>query len=298
MTIFNYAVFDGQLLPLDQAQISIFNPSLFSSFGIYETVKVDKGRPFYLDDHLHRLLQSARMLDMDLDVSTESLAHWFQMLVQVDPQATWSLKIIAFGPTDPTSKPIIAMHPTRLPTYPYALYQKGASVVLYEGQRLLPACKSLNTLVNYLARRKAEQMGALEGVLHYNGHLTEGARTNLFAVQNGQLVTAPTSDVLSGITRDVIVQVMQSTHHPVLETQLPIDLSLYEEMFISSTSMHVMPVTEVEGRPIGNGQVGPVTKVAMAQFDAHYRQYMESLQGVFGYGGRHKTRVRCDVGDS
>jgi len=175
LTIFDYAVFDGQLLPIDQAQISIFNPSLFSSFGIYETVKVDKGRSFYLDEHLHRLLQSAKMLDMDLSVNTTSLADWFQMLMAVDPQATWSLKIIAFGPTDPTSKPIIAMHPTRLPTYPYALYQKGASVVLYEGQRLLPACKSLNTLVNYLARRKAEQMEALEGVLHYNGYLIASA---------------------------------------------------------------------------------------------------------------------------
>lgn len=277
MTIFDYAVFDGQLLPLDQAQISIFNPSLFSSFGIYETVKVDKGRPFYLDEHLHRLLQSAQMLDMNLDVSTASLAEWFHKLVQVAPQATWSLKIIAFGPTDPTSKPIIAMHPTQIPTYPYALYKKGASVVLYEGQRLLPACKSLNTLVNYLARRKAEQMGALEGVLHYNGYFTEGARTNLFAVQSGQLVTAPTSQVLSGITRDVILQVMQSTNHPVLETQLSVDLSLYEEIFISSTSMHVMPVTEVEGRQIGNGQVGPITKVVMAQFETHYTQYMESL---------------------
>ena len=130
----------------------------------------------------------------------------------------------------------------------------------------------MNTLVNFLARREANEAGALEGILHHNGYLTEGARTNLFAVRQGQLITPPNSDVLSGITRDVILQVMQDTEHPVIETSLPIDLSLYEEVFISSTSMHVMPITRIDGQPIGNGQVGSVTKLAMEKFKEHYHQ--------------------------
>ena len=140
----------------------------------------------------------------------------------------------------------------------------------------MPACKSLNTLVNYLARHKARQAGALEGLLHHNGYLTEGARSNLFAVQQGVLLTPPTGHVLSGITREVIMQLMQEAGHPVIEAPVSVDLSLCDEFFISSTSMHVMPITHIDRQPIGNGQVGTLTKLAMAKFREYYQSYMKS----------------------
>ena len=202
------------------------------------------------------------------------LAQWFDRLLQVDPLATWRLVIIAFGAVEPAAKPVIAMRPEALPTYPDHFYRDGAGAVLYEGRRAIPACKSLNTLVNYLARRAAIRAGELEGLLYHDGCLTEGARSNLFAVQAGQLVTPPAAEVLSGITRDIILQEMETTEHPVIEAPLSTDFSKYEEFFISSTSMHVMPITRIDGRPLGSGQIGPVTKLAMARFEAHYRRVM------------------------
>lgn len=273
-SIFEYAILNGECIPAAQAQVSIFNQALLSSFGVYEAIKVERGRPFYLEGHLQRLLKSAQMLDLALEVEVAMLVNWFELLNQVDPQATWRLTIIAFGAVAAGDWPIIAMQPEPLRTYPDQLYRDGAQAVLFEGQRALPACKSLNTLVNFLARRAATQAGALEGLLHHAGYLTEGARSNLFAVRQGQLVTPPASAVLSGITRDLIVQVMKDTPYPVFEAWLSTDLSGYDEFFISSTSMHVMPVTRVGGQQIGSGQVGPVTKLAMNRFQAHYRQVM------------------------
>jgi D-alanine transaminase len=133
--------------------------------------------------------------------------------------------------------------------------------------------------VNYLARRAATRAGALEGLLHHEGYLTEGSRSNLFAVRQGQLVTPPENKVLSGITRDIVVRVMQETPHPVIEAPISIDLSLYEEIFISSTSLHIMPITRIDGQPIGNGQVGPVTHLAMERFERHYRQMLAGNEG-------------------
>jgi D-amino acid aminotransferase len=276
-SIFDVAIFNGRLLPLTEAAVSIFNPAYFSSFGVYETVKVDQGRPFYLEEHLRRLLQSAAMIDLDLQTDTDTLAGWFWQLASVEPQATWSLRIIALGGIEPGQGATLAMQATRLPTYPLAYYQTGAPAILFEGQRLLPTCKSLNTLVNYLARRKAQQANVLEGLLHHGGALTEGSRTNLFAVRDGVVLTPPTGEVLSGITRDVILQVMAEAGQPVWETAVPIDLAQYDEFFISSTSMHVMPITSIAGQPIGNGQVGAVTQQVMERFEAHYRAYMESV---------------------
>jgi branched-subunit amino acid aminotransferase/4-amino-4-deoxychorismate lyase len=270
--IFDYAIFNGDLTPVEQAQISIFNPAIFASFGIYETVKVDRGRPFYLEQHLSRLLESAQLVDIDLPVKIDTMITWFEKLRQVDPGATWSLRIIIIGATAAGAQPVIAMQPMPLTIYPADFYQNGAPAILYEGQRFLPKCKSLNMLVNYLSRREAGRVGALEGILHHQGYLTEGSRSNLFAVRQGQLLTPPGELVLSGITRDVIIQVMQETDYPIAERMLPIDISLYDEFFISSTSMHVMPITQIDGRSVGNGQVGPITKIAMARFEDHYRR--------------------------
>jgi branched-subunit amino acid aminotransferase/4-amino-4-deoxychorismate lyase len=272
--IFNYAILNGKLLPVDQARIPIFNKALLSSFGVYETMKVERGRPFYLQEHFLRLLNSAEMIDLELGVDIATLTGWFERLVKVDPQATWVLRILALGAVEAGASPIIAMWPEIPPTYPDTFYHNGAAAILYEGQRAIPACKSLNALVNYLARREAIRAGALEGLLHHNGYLTEGARSNIFAVRQGQLITPPASEVLSGITRDVILRVMQKTTSPVVEAPIPVDVSLYEEFFISSTSMHVMPITQIDDQPVGDGRVGPITKMVMARFEARYRQTM------------------------
>lgn len=270
--IFDYAVVDGRRVPFEQAQVSIFNKALWASFGVYESVKVDKGCPFYLEEHLRRLHQSAAMLDLGLELDITTLEGWFELLLEIDRQATWSLRIVALGASNPDERPIVAMQADVLPTYPETFYEKGTAAVLYAGQRSLPMCKSLNTLVNHLARRAAHQVGAVEGILHHNGYLTEGARSNLFAVRAGKLITPPAEEVLSGITRDIILQEMRETDFPVVEALLPVDLSLYDELFITSTSMHVLPVVRVNDQAIGDGRVGPVTRLAMARFNSHYQQ--------------------------
>jgi branched-subunit amino acid aminotransferase/4-amino-4-deoxychorismate lyase len=277
--IFDYTVVNGQLMPLAQAQISLFNKAYFSSFGVYEAVKVEQGRPFYLEEHLRRLQKSAAMLDLELGADVPTLAEWAGLLCQRDPQATWNLRILVLGAVEAGASPLIGMQPEPLATYPALFYESGARAVLYEGQRALPRCKSLNTLVNTLARRTATQAGALEGLLHHHGHLTEGSRSNLFAIHKGQLLTPPETEVLSGITRDIIIHMMRDTAYPIVEAPLPVDLSLYEEIFISSTSMHVMPLTRIGEAVVGDGQVGPVTRLAMERFAAHYRRVMRESRG-------------------
>ncbi len=99
--IFDYAIFNGKLLPINQAKISVFNNAFFTSFGVYETIKVDGGCPFYLEEHLRRLLKSAQKIDLPLDVDVNTLTNWFKQLVNVDVKATWTLKIIVLGATQP-----------------------------------------------------------------------------------------------------------------------------------------------------------------------------------------------------
>ncbi|MDM8527453.1 aminotransferase class IV [Anaerolineales bacterium HSG24] len=270
--IFDYAIFNGELLPVDKVQISLFTRSLYYGYGVFEFVKIDQGQPFYLEEHIRRLFKSAMMLDLKLKVDADTLMAWFQKLIEIDPQVTCNIRILALGEID--ANPVVAMKPEPLRIYPKSFYQDGATAILCEGARVVPTCKSLNYVVNYMARREAIRAGALEALLHHNGYLVEGAFSNFFIVQQGQLITSPESEVLSGITRNLVIQIMQETEYPVIETQILLDLSQYEECFITTTSMHVMPITQIDGQLVGDGQVGTITKMAMSQFETHYQEVM------------------------
>jgi branched-subunit amino acid aminotransferase/4-amino-4-deoxychorismate lyase len=267
-------VVNSSRMPREEAQTGLFNPAFLASFGVYETIKIDQGRPFYLEEHFYRLLRSAEMIELDLQTNLADLALAFDLLLEIDRHASWTLRILGLGALETMPGPIVAFQPLPLPTYPASFYEVGTRAVLYEGRRAMPQCKSLNTLINHMARRKADRHKKLEGLLYNDGYLTEGSRTSLFVVKNGRLLTAPQEWVLPGITRDVLVEVMRQTDYPVIEEPMPADLRLYQELFITSTSMHVMPITMVEDQKIGDGRVGPVTKLAMERFNEHYRAYM------------------------
>jgi D-alanine transaminase len=143
----------------------------------------------------------------------------------------------------------------------------------------MPACKSLNTLVNLLARRHALRAGAHEAVLCSNGKLTEGSRSNIFAVYKREVLTPPSNQVLPGITRDIVIKLAAEAGYTVRERSLWLaEVERYDEFFITSTSMHVMPVVEIDGIRVGNGCVGNVTSELMQRFEIYHHQYLERLR--------------------
>ncbi len=269
MSRFAHAVINGDLIPFDQATISLAHPVFLTSHGVYESIQVDTGHPFCLPNHLRRLIASAEWLAIDLP-PLETLLSWAQRLIHTLPPQTYALQILAIAPT--ATKPLlVAFLPKPLRRYSAELYEKGAAAITFAGERVLPQCKSLNTLINHLARAEAQRRDALEAILVSDGMFLEGARSNVFVVdETGQLLTPPAEKTLSGITKEVVLAEMTKTDHPPLARDIPVDTPL-REMFITSTSMHVMPITRLNGKPIGDGQVGEITKIAIARFEAFYR---------------------------
>jgi D-alanine transaminase len=158
-------------------------------------------------------------------------------------------------------------------------------VVTYAGCRHLPECKSLNTLVNFLARRHAVRVGAQEAVLCSDGRLTEGARSNIFAVHRGELCTPPAGQVLSGITRDIVLALAIESGILVRERSLYLaEVDEYDEFFVTSTSMHVMPVVAIDDRVVGRGRVGRVTAEMVRQFEVYHHKYFQTLGAQEAYG--------------
>lgn len=277
------AIVNGAVLPIEQARISLANPALLGAFGVYESIEVIGGVAFHLEDHLARLADSARMLDLELPCRMDELAGWVRHLMVANARADSFLRVVAWGDARNGDESVVAVLPQARPRYAEAFYRVGAPAVTFEGCRFMPACKSLNTLVNYLARRKAVRAGVLEGILYTDGQLTEGARSNLFVVRRGQLQTPPTDRTLSGITREVVLRLARAAGHRVAEVPIYLaDWDEFEECFLTSTSMHIVPVVRIDGRAIGQGEVGPVTRDLMERFAQYHASYLADQQTRIG----------------
>ncbi|NPA90887.1 MAG: hypothetical protein GXO55_05495 [Chloroflexi bacterium] len=259
---------NGQPIPAEEARVHIQNPAVLHALGVYETVQVLRGHPFCLDEHVRRLERSAEAIQLRLPASHRTLKRWVWDVVSTRPREDSTVRILAVN-GDPFTEPtvyVLLFPPVR---HPRELYERGACVVTYEGERALPTAKTLNTLVNFLARRAAEAAGCHEGLLVARDGIREGASSNVFVVIQGGLVTPPDHLVIAGVTRDIVIRLARERGYRLIFRPIPLSsMPDWDEMFITSTSRHVMPVTRVNGHPVGTGEVGPITQELSRAFEA------------------------------
>jgi len=272
---------NGRLIAPVDAHISVHNPAIYGSYGVYEALQVIGGTPFALRAHLHRLHQSARLLDLPLPATPETMAGWIAEVVTANRAPDCTVRIVVVG--DSAEGPVAFLWPQAPAVYPEAFYAGGASAVTFAAERFMPRAKSLNTLASFMARRAAVAAGAHEGLLHHDGRLTEGSNSNLFGVLDGRVLTPPASEVLSGVTRDILICLSVGDGDQIVEAPLLLeDVARWSECFITSTSRHVMPITSIDGVAVGGGRVGPRTRHLMALFERHFEAAIGQAYGSPG----------------
>jgi branched-subunit amino acid aminotransferase/4-amino-4-deoxychorismate lyase len=232
------------------AVLPLSNREVFFNFSVYESVKIKEGRALFIEDHLARLFESARRLRMEHQFRQDLLIESIEKLIEADSLQTASLRIQLIGGEEPQLFAFIQ----DLPVYPEHVYRAGVSVISYHGERVEPEVKSNCLLLNYIALREAQERGAFEAVLvDRNYKVLEGTRSNVFGIREHTLYT-PGRGVLEGVTRKYIIEAaeemgMQVVHAaPTLEE---LKDGIYEEFFISSTSMGALPVSSVDDVVIG-----------------------------------------------
>ncbi len=270
---------NGRLITPSDAHISIFNPVIFGAFGVYESIQLYQGAVFRLDDHLQRLADSAVAIELDLPADLATIARWTQEAIAANDCRDALIRMFALGPT-PGHAPEIFIWPETPRALPAEMYRQGVGAVTFHGERALPHAKSLNTLVNHLARTHAVAAGEHEGLL-VNRHqcVTEGSTSNLFVVQDGSLLTAPAEEVLAGVTQLELLKLANEMGLPVVQRPLPLaEQARWDEAFLTSTSRHVLPLVRIDGQPIGNGRPGLVTLRLREAFEAHFLAEIQRAQ--------------------
>jgi D-alanine transaminase len=270
------AFVNGRFLPWKDATVSIDDRGFQFGDGVYEVVRTYRGAPFELAAHLDRLNRSVKELSLSQPYSKAQWAQWIQQgLGQAGYEEAKVYIQITRGaaPRDhafpPEVRPTVVMTIRELHPLSLQIRRDGVSACTCEDLRW-GRCdiKSLNLLGNVLAREEARKAGVFEAILVKDGLVTEGSLSNVMAVQSGTIVTAPEGPrILSGVTRTVVLGLAEKENIPVEERFLPVD-SLYtaDEVFLTGTTLEVLGVVRVDGRTIGSGQPGPITKTLAARW--------------------------------
>jgi len=268
------------------AVVSVFDHGFLYGDGVFETLRAYHGRIFRLDEHLKRLKESARGLEISLPQTLPVLRRHLEETLLVNHLKNALLRICisrGYGPIglDPAlcRKPTFVIIPRVFKGYNPRQYHHGLKVSIVSVRRtpppaLDPQIKSANFLNNILAKIQAKRNHADEGLmLGVNGYLTEGSISNFFIVSRGQLYTPGVDQgILMGITRRFVIDLARQADIPVKETRLlPSDLYKADECFLTNTSMEIMPITKAEGFTIGDGKPGPVTRLLREAYQEQVR---------------------------
>lgn len=241
-----HAVRNGTIIPESEAVLPVTRREVFFNFSVYESLKVLRGTALFVSEHLDRLFDSARILELSHPFSREEIGESIDALVAKDELTEATIKLLVVG----GEEPLYIVYSTSLPTYPDEYYLRGARAITYAGERIMPRAKSNCLLLNYMASREASRRDALEALLvDRHGKATEGTRSNLFAVRDGELITAE-EDVLYGVTRKHILEIAEEQGLPVRFEKIDADglrAGAYSELFISSTSMGALPIGVLDG---------------------------------------------------
>jgi len=267
---------NGRFLPLEEATVSVEDRGFQFGDGVYEVIRTYHGRPFYLDAHLARLERSAKAIELPLPWSVQQWVTYIRDGITRSgyPESKVYLQLTrGVAPRDhvfpAAAKPTAVMTVREMRPMEPALQASGVAVMTMDDWRW-GRCdiKSVNLLPNVMARQKAKQAGAFEALFIRNGRVTEGAVSNVMIVKAGLVLTAPEGEqILSGVTRTIMLELIRKEGLPAEERFVTLDELLHaDEVFLTGTTVEVLPVIRVDGQPVGSGKPGPVTLKLQASF--------------------------------
>ena len=272
---------DGQYYEKEDAKISVYDHGLLYGDGIFEGIRVYNGKIFRLGEHLARLWDSAKALALEIPMDRTAMAEACEDAVRVNEKKNGYIRLVVtrgvgdLGMSPYTcAKASVIIIVDDIQLYPPEYYEKGIPVITAATRRmpvdaLDPRVKSLNYLNNIMAKIEARQAGCLEAVmLNREGYVSECTGDNIFTVKGGTLYSpATTYSTLDGITRKTVFELARELGIPAHDATLTrYDLYTCDECFLTGSGAEVIPVTRIDGRIVGDGRAGTLTKVILALF--------------------------------
>ena len=264
-----------------EAKIPIMDRGFLYGDGVYETLRVYDGKIFRADAHFKRLDDSLKGIKLKIPWPHLYLTKACLATIRANQMKEALIRVTVSRGSgdlgyDPASckKPTLVIFAVPIRSGLPELWKSGIKISIVKTRRnhpvcLNPAIKSTNCLNGIFAKMESLKKGAFEGVfLNFDGYLAEGTISNIFIIKSGILKTpALECGILDGVTRRTLLETAQNSDFQVLQTHIkPFELMEADEAFLTSTTMELMPIVQVDEKKIGSGQPGPVTKFLHAKF--------------------------------
>jgi branched-chain amino acid aminotransferase len=287
---------NGTITPADRAVVPVFDHGFVYGEGVYEVLRTYNRQPFLYDRHMRRLRQSADRLLLEVPFDDAAMLEWIDRTAAAAGELTEAyIRILLTRgvgeltydlAATPTPTVVIIVKPFE--PLPPQHYEMGMRLALVETLRnhprsVNPLIKANNLLNNALAIRAAQRVGGEEALMcNYRGEITECAMSNFFLVRDGAVLTPPSdAGMLEGVTRAFVFELGRELGVEVRETTLlPKDLESADEMFITSTTRGVSPVVDVDGRQVGSGKPGPITRRLIERYETRSQELTRPMKGA------------------
>lgn len=272
---------DGKFVDEDEARVSVFDHGYLYGDGVFEGIRAYYNSVFRLKEHVDRLYDSAKAINMEIPLSKEEMSEVIlETCRQNNLRDAYIRAVVSRGKGDLGLDPANCKVPTvvciasSITLYPDEMYENGLPVITVPTRRngpegVNPRIKSLNYLNNIMAKIEAKMAGVSEAILlNQEGYVAECTGDNIFIVQNGILKTPATFvGLLEGVTRNEVIDAAKKRGIPVQETVFTrYDVFVADEVFLTGTAAELIPVTRVDNRVIGTGKPGPVFAQLLQDF--------------------------------
>jgi branched-chain amino acid aminotransferase len=272
---------NGKHYDKENATVNVFDHGLLYGDGVFEGIRSYSSKVFRLQEHLDRLWNSAKAICLQIPMTKEEMGKAIEDTLAINGIRDGYIRVVVTRGVgtlglDPNrcGTPQVIIITDLIALYPEEIYRKGLEIVTVSTMRnhpaaLSPRIKSLNYLNNILAKLEGLQAGCIEALLlNHKGEVAECTGDNIFLVRDGQLLTPPIDAcILEGVTRNAVIELGRQAKYQVREIPLTKhDVYIADECFLTGTAAELVPVVKVDGRPIGDGTPGPITRDLLARF--------------------------------
>ncbi len=273
----NIFYINGKFVPESQAKISVFDLGFLRGYAVFDFLRTYNQKPFYLEDHLKRLLNSAKLIGLKHNYNLEKLKEivikTVQKNIKANPQKVdFNIRIYLTGGISKDfispGKPNLIILITSVKELDEKFYQKGVKLITKVSERIIPQAKTTIYTEGIKFLQEAKRKGAIEVLLiSRKGKILECTTSNFFAVIGRKLITPPIENILVGITRKIVINLAKKLEISVIERDIDIkEIKKFEEAFITATNKEILPVIQIDRIKIGRGKVGGITKILMNEF--------------------------------
>ena len=277
---------NGEFMPIEQAKISVLDRGFIFGDGVYEVIPVYSRRPFRLAEHLARLQASLDAIRLQ---NPHDRARWTELVGRIVAGNPWEDQNVYLQITRGVAKrdhafpkglkPTVFLMASELVPPSAELVKRGAAAIVLPDLRWTRCdIKSTSLLGNCMLRTAAAEQGCVEAILVRDGELTEASASNVFVVKSGTVLAPPKSHlILPGITYDVVLEILRDAAiphevRPVKESEL----RSADEVWVTSSSREVLPITTLDGKPVGPGRPGPVGAKVYALYQEYKARVMRA----------------------